>query len=137
VLGSATAGAQAGAALTGGVPWFRLVLRALAAGVLPWVTLGVFSVMGVTAALALRDASLSPLAALFATVAGGLLLMGGFNLITRGLAMGGFILEGLRLVIVTALIAGLAVGAAQLNQLNARLFTDPPDLLSRAKRGST
>lgn len=68
-LGGATPGARAAYLLPdGGVPYFRLVLRTLSAGFLPWFLLPLLTAGGVAAALKVEDAGLSSLIALLGTV---------------------------------------------------------------------
>lgn len=99
----------------GHIPYFRLVVRALSAGLLPWVMLPLLASLGVTSALVLRDASLSPLTGLL----GGVLLSSLVLLVWNGLARmpllaGG--LEILRLSLLVGLLVGIGAAVVWVNR---------------------
>ncbi|NDJ55194.1 MAG: hypothetical protein GYB68_19150, partial [Chloroflexi bacterium] len=125
-LGSATAGGQVTWLLPdGSIPYGRLALRALSAGLLPWAVLPLLVVAGISSALVLQDASLSPLAALLGVLLGTPLLVLAWNGLTRmPLLRGPF--ELLRLLMLLG--AGVAAVwlATRINDQNARWLQDPP-----------
>lgn len=118
-LGDATA---AGRAVwlrpDGRIPYVRLVMRALSAGLVPWVTLFLMSTLGVTAALVVRDISLSPLAALLGEIVVSVLVLLVWDGLTRTPLLAG-LLELLRLALLAGLLTGLGALTAWLNRQNA------------------
>jgi hypothetical protein len=107
----------------GHIPYFRLSMRAVSAGLLPWVMLALLAQLGVTSALVLRDASLSPLVGLL----GGVLLSGlivlSWEWLTRTplLAAG---LEWVRLLLLIGLLVGIGAGAVWVNRRNGALLAN-------------
>lgn len=122
-LGGATAASRVHWLLpSGGIPYFRLVIRAASAALLPWAALPLFASAGVTAALRLADLSLSPLVALLGEAVTVPLVILAWNLLTLTPALAGPF-EVLRLVLIIGLMAGLCALAVWVNRLNARLLT--------------
>ncbi len=103
----------------GSIPVFRLVVRAVSAGLTPWAALPLAAALGVWTALALEDPTLSPLgAALIAAV--GLVLVGGlWNWITMTPLLAGG-LEIVRVLIVVGLCAGQIAITWLVNGYNAK-----------------
>lgn len=125
VLGAATPGGRAAGLLPGGrIPYIRLVVRALSAGLLPWAALPLLASLGVTAALRLDDLTLSPLAALLGggvvTSVTGLV----WHLVARTPLLGGMF-EIVRVVLLGGLLAGLGLLAERVNRHNAALLVAP------------
>lgn len=126
-LAGATAASRAEWLLPDGeIPVFRLFIRALSAGLLPWVTLPLFSALGVALALLLRDSSLSALVSLLTelVLAGAIVLFWVFLVRTTFLA--GW-LEVVRIALLVALVGGLMWATAVLNIQSGRLLLVPPD----------
>ncbi len=125
-LGGATPGARAAFLLPGGgIPYLRLILRALSAALLPWSLLPLTAAAGVLMALWLDDVGLSPLAALLAALVAlpALLLLWGLLSMTPLLAGP---LEIVRALLLAGFLAAPIYGAAALTRLNARLLAPPP-----------
>jgi hypothetical protein len=121
-LGAATPAGRAGELLPGGrIPYVRLVMHALSAGLLPWAALPLLAVLGVTAALCLKDLTLSPLAALLGEVALGIVVGLVWGFIARTPLLAGA-LEIARLALLVGLLAGLGVLADRVNRYNAGLL---------------
>jgi hypothetical protein len=121
-LGGATEAARARWLLPdGGIPYFRLALRALSGALLPWAALPLLASLGVTAALALGDASLAPLAALLGEALTLALLGAGWGLLSTTPALAGSY-EVLRLLLLAALIAAPGLLARRVNAINAELL---------------
>jgi hypothetical protein len=105
----------------GHIPYFRLAVQALSAGLLPWVMLPLLASIGVTSALTLRDASLSPLVGLLGSVLlSGLMLWGWKELAWIALLAGE--LEIVRAILLSGLLVGVGVGTSQLNRWNGMLL---------------
>ncbi len=121
-LGAVTAAGRAGELLIGdGMPYFRLVLRAISGALLPWAALPLFAALGVTAALALGDASLASLVALLGEgIGAAILAMLWAAISSTPLLVGPY--EMLRLLALIALLGGLLALTAPLARLNARLL---------------
>lgn len=124
VLNGATAASRAAWLLPdGGIPLFRLLLRALSAGMLPWAGLPLLAALGVTAGLLVPDSTLSPLAAMLGSALVGAAVM----LAWRTLSLMP-VLSGPGEVIRVALMAGLLAlvgrAAGWLNTYNARRLLD-------------
>jgi hypothetical protein len=106
----------------GRVPVFRLLMRAISAGLLPWLSLPLLAISGVSAALWLEDASLSMLAALLAELP----LIGligaawGFLSLTPYLAG---VWEILRLIVYGGFAALIVWASDRLNRLAARALS--------------
>ncbi|HEC21887.1 MAG TPA: hypothetical protein ENI95_03100 [Chloroflexi bacterium] len=135
-LGEATAAGRAAWLLPDGrIPYLRLVIRALTAGLLPWAALPLMAVLGITAALALNDASLSPLAALLGSVLAGAGIGFVWNTLARTPLLGGA-LEIVRLALLGGLLAGLGALAHRLNMQNAALLVadEGPDEITEAEQ---
>jgi hypothetical protein len=105
----------------GGIPYFRLVIRAVSGGLLGWSLLMPLTALGVMASLAIRDRSLAPLLGLIAGLAFGAAGFFGWEFLTRTplLAQGW---EVVRVGLVVAFHVGLAALAEAIHQLNARLL---------------
>ena len=118
-LGDATAaGRSVWLRPDGRIPYLRLAMRALSAGLVPWVMLPLLSSAGVTTALALKDASLSPLVALLGEIVTIALIL----LVWDGLARTPLLagpLELVRLVVLIGLLVGLGMLTKWVNRQNA------------------
>ncbi|GAB4477902.1 MAG: hypothetical protein Kow00124_21610 [Anaerolineae bacterium] len=124
-LGGATPGARAAFLLPGGgIPYLRLILRALSAALLPWSLLPLTAAAGVLMALWLDDVGLSPLAALLAALIAlpALLLL--WSLLSMTPLLAGP-LEIIRALLLMLFLAAPIGGAAALTRLSARLLTPP------------
>jgi hypothetical protein len=124
-LGEATPGGRAAGLLPGGrIPYIRLVVRALSAGLLPWAALPLLASLGVAAALRLDDLTLGPLAALL----GGGVVTGvtglAWYLVARTPLLGGMF-EIVRVAVLAGLLAGLGLLAGRVNRHNAALLAAP------------
>ncbi len=123
-LGTSTPASAVGWLLPDGhIPYFRLVMRALCAGLLPWVMLPLLASLGVTSALVLRDASLSPLVGLLS----GVLLGGLFVSVWEGLARTPFLAGGLeivRVILLVGLLVGIGAAAVWVNRWNGVLLVN-------------
>jgi hypothetical protein len=105
----------------GHIPYFRLIVRALSAGILPWVVLPLLVSGGITSALFFRDASLSPLVGLLGgLLVYGLALFAWDRLTWTPLLAGG--LEIVRVVLLTGVMVGIGVVAAWVKQKNGGLL---------------
>ncbi|MBN1430274.1 MAG: hypothetical protein JXB07_18030 [Anaerolineae bacterium] len=114
---AAPAGASNWLPSDGHIPYFRLALRALSAGGLPWVMLPLLASLGITSALLLRDASLSPLVGLL----GAILLSGVISFVWEGLTRTPLLAGGLevvRLVLLIGLLVGIGRGVIWVNGKN-------------------
>jgi hypothetical protein len=121
-LGTMSVAAQAGELLPGGrIPYVRLAMGAISAGLLPWVALPLMASLGVTAALTLRDASLSPLAGLLGGAAAAVMIGLGWRVIARTPLLAGP-LEMARLLLLIGLLTGLGMLAVWVNRRNAALL---------------
>jgi hypothetical protein len=108
----------------GRIPFFRLVLRALTAGLLPWAMLPVLTTLGVSAALAVYEPNLSLLAALLGGAVGAAVIAIIWNVIaSTPLLAGPF--EIARLVLLAGAFGGLGLLARWANRQNARLLATP------------
>ncbi len=105
----------------GGLPIFRLAVRALSAGITPWAALPLLASLGVAAALALDDPSLSPLAALIGEALAVPILALVWNFVGRTPLLAGS-LEVVRLVLLTGLWVGLGALAAWVNRRSAAVL---------------
>jgi hypothetical protein len=105
----------------GHIPYFRLVIRALSAGLLPWVMLPLMASLGVTSALLLHDASLSPLVGLLGAVLSSslVLLVWGWLTLTPLFAGG---LEVIRLILLVGLLVMINGMAVWVNRRNSILL---------------
>lgn len=128
LLGS-VADLPAGTLPDGRVPYIRLSMRALSAGLLPWMTLPLTASLGVTAALLLQgDTPLSSLVSLLGNTLAGALLGGLWQSLAWTPALAGM-LEVVRLVLLGGLLFGLGAVTVWITQWNA-------GLLSQVQRGS-
>jgi hypothetical protein len=121
-LGSAAPPEQMRLLLPGGaIPYFRLSLRAVSGGLLPWALLPLSAVLGTSGALLLNDATLGQIASVVA-VAGILVISGlawNWLSITPLLARP---LEAVRLALLVAMLAGYIWLAWLISRRNARLL---------------
>jgi len=132
-LGAISAASQAGGLLPGGrIPYVRLALGALSAGLLPWAALPLMASLGVTAALMLQDASLSPLTGLLGGVAAAVVIALAWRMIARTPLLAGP-LELVRLLLLIGLLAGLGALTIWVNRKNAALL----DALAPLEEGQT
>lgn len=123
ILGAVTAAGRAGETLAGGgLPYLRLVLRAVSGALLPWAALPLFVALGVTAALALGDVGLAPLVVLLGEAVAVPLLALLWNILSATPVLAGPY-EGVRLLTLTALLAGLPALTALPQQLSERLLS--------------
>jgi hypothetical protein len=121
-LGASTPVSAVGWLLPGGhIPYFRLAIRAVSAGLLPWVMLPLLAQLGVTAALVLRDASLSPLVGLLGGVLLSGLIVSGWEWLARMPLLGGG-LEIVRVALLIGLLVGIGAGAVWVNRWNAMML---------------
>ncbi|MBN1311045.1 MAG: hypothetical protein JXB30_06460 [Anaerolineae bacterium] len=105
----------------GHIPYFRLVIRALSAGLMPWVMLPLLASLGVTSAFQLHDAGLSPLVGLIGAVfLISLSLLVWDGLTRMPLLAGG--LEIVRLFLVVGLLVGISGAVAWVNQQNEEIL---------------
>ncbi len=122
-LGGATPTSRAATLLTEGrLPVFRLALRVLSAGLLPWVLLPLLAALGVAISLRLPDPALSGLASLLGGV--GVMLVAG---LAWAFLSGTPLLAGprevARLLLIVGLLAAPGMLARWLNGRNAWLAT--------------
>ncbi len=103
----------------GRVPLFRLTMRALSAGLLPWALLPLLAVLGVGVACRLHDPGLSGLAALLGGVTAALMAGLLWAFLSRTPLLAGS-REVVRLLLLAGLIAGPGRLARWLNGHNAR-----------------
>lgn len=113
----------------GAIPLFRVGLRAVSAGLMPWLLLPLATCAGLTAGLLLDDISLSPLSALIVVVVCSLVIGLTWHGLTRTGVLGGG-LEVIRLLLVVGLDVGLLIGANALNGLNASWLREPPEFVA-------
>ncbi len=126
VLGEATeAGRAPFLRPDGGIPYFRLVLHAITAALLPWAGLPALAALGVSAALLVRDVSLSPLAALLSAALLAALVLWVWGFFARTPLLAGS-LEALRAILLLAVLGGLLGAAILMNRYNASLLADAP-----------
>jgi predicted membrane protein len=129
VLAAATPAARAPFLRSDGViPVFRLVLRAVSAGLMPWAALPLLASLGVTAALRVGDLALSALVALLGEIVGVLVLWLLWDFLTRIPLLAGW-LEGVRLLLIFALCGAMLVGIGYVSQWNLRLLAESRRLL--------
>jgi len=105
----------------GRLPVVRLALRALSAGLLPWLLLPGLALLGVGAAHLLDDMMMAALAALL----GGVLLSGTCALLWSWLSATPLLhgpFEVMRLLLLAAYLAGLGYAAHRLNGALAASF---------------
>jgi hypothetical protein len=105
----------------GRIPFFRLVIRALTAGLLPWALLPLLTTLGVAAALFVYEPTLSLLAALLGGAVGTAVAAVLWNAIASTPLLAGP-LEIVRVVLLAGLIGGLGLLARWANGQNARLL---------------
>jgi hypothetical protein len=105
----------------GRIPFFRLALRALTAGLLPWAMLPVLSTLGVSAALFVDEPNLSLLAALLGGAVGAGFIAVIWNAIASTPLLAGP-LEIARIILLAGVFGGLGLLARWANQQNARLL---------------
>jgi hypothetical protein len=106
----------------GGLPVFRVAVRALSAGITPWTALPLLASLAVAAALMLDDPSLSPLAALIGEVVAMPILALVWSFVGRTPLLAGS-LEVVRLALIVGLWIGLGALAAWVNGRNAAFLT--------------
>lgn len=122
VLGGATAaGRSPFLTAEGSIPTFRLVLRALSAGLLAWIVLPLIAELGVTAAFTVRDVSLSALVALLGEVLVALIVGGLWEFVSRTPLLAGG-LEILRMLLLILLGAALVLAAVRISRYNCALI---------------
>jgi len=121
-LGSAAPPDQVGLLLPGGaIPYFRLIIRDLSGGLLPWVILPLGGALGLAGTLLLDDVTFGQLAGLIATVVGLLVCTGVWSWLSLTPLFAGP-LEALRLILLAGMIGGLGWLAMWVSNLNARLL---------------
>lgn len=122
VLSGATAASRAVWLLpSGGVPVFRLGMRALSAGLLVWTGLPLLATLGVLAALLLPEPTLSLLAALL----GGAAVAAAVVIAWHYLSLMPFLFgpgEAIRLALLVGLLVAVGHAARRVNDANARLL---------------
>jgi hypothetical protein len=108
----------------GGIPFFRLAVRALSAGLLPWAMLPLLSTLGVMVALSVYEPSLSLLAALLVGAIGTAVVALIWNMIASTPLLAGP-LEVVRVILLGGIFGGLGLLARRANRQNARLLLRP------------
>lgn len=109
------------------IPYFRLVLRALSIGVVPYALMPLLAALGVTTTLILRDRMLSLTLGLIASVTV-LLIFGTIGQFLSSTYLLGHRLEFARLILMVAYLIGIGVLIWRVNILNADLLVNiPPD----------
>jgi hypothetical protein len=122
-LGDAGVGDPSARLLPGGrIPFFRLAVRALTAGLLPWALLPVLTTLGVMAALSVYEPSLSLLAALLGGAVGTAVAAAIWNVIASAPLLAGP-LEIIRVMLLGGIFGGLGLLARWSNGQNARLLS--------------
>ncbi len=122
ILGAATAAGRAGETLAeSGFPYLRLALRAVSGALLPWAALLCFTAGGIVIALALGDADLAPLVTLLGEALAVPLLALLWNALSATSALAGPY-EGVRLLALVMLLAGLLALTILLQRLSGRLI---------------
>ncbi len=111
----------------GAIPLFRIGVRAVSAGLMPWALLPLMTCAGLTAGLLLDDISLSPLSTLITVVVCSMGVGLAWHGLTRTGVLGGP-LEIVRLLLVGGLDVGLLIAANALNSLNAGWLHHPPGI---------
>jgi len=130
---AAPAGVSSWLPSDGHIPYFRLVIRALSAGLLPWVMLPLLASLGVTSAVLLRDASLSPLAGLLGAVLFSGLVLLVWEGVSRTPLLAG-VLEIVRLILLIGMLVGIGGAAVWVNRRNAMTLVGvPPKHIGAAK----
>jgi hypothetical protein len=129
-LGGATPASRAAWLVTGGrIPFFRVGMRALSAGIVPWVALGVCGALGVSIALWVSDPQFATLSALLVGTLGIALLAAGWGELSITPLLAGK-LEIVRLALHVALVGGLIFAARRLmvgvGAAIRRMFASPP-----------
>lgn len=110
----------------GGIPYGRLVIRAVSAGLLPWAGLPLLASFGVITTLWLREVAMAQLAGMIAAVLW-LLGMGAFWLLITATPLLAGPLEVIRLLIVLAGMGGLGRVTLWINQQSAELLVIADD----------
>jgi hypothetical protein len=105
----------------GRIPFFRLALRALTAGLLPWAMLPVLTTLGVSVALFVDEPNLSLLAALLGGAVGAAFIAVVWNAIASTPLLAGP-LEIARIILLAGVFGGLGLLAHWANRQNARLL---------------
>jgi hypothetical protein len=105
----------------GGIPYFRLFIREISAGLLPWVVLPAAGALGLTGALLLDDVTFGQMAGLIGTVVVVIVSGGVWSWLSLTPIFGG-LLEIVRLVLLAGLLAGLVWFAWWISAQNARLL---------------
>jgi hypothetical protein len=109
------------------IPFFRLFLRAIGIGLIPYVILPLLTTLGVTATLALRERMLSQMVGLITSVVA-LIIIGGIGQFLSTTYLLGRWLEILRLILIAGYFLGVGILIWRLNILNAELLVNiPPD----------
>jgi hypothetical protein len=129
-LGGATPASRAAWLVTRGrIPFFRVGMRALSAGIVPWAALMVGGALGVRIALWVADPPFAALSALLAGALGIALLSAGWGVLSITPLLAGK-LEIVRLALHAALVGGLIVAARRLTRgagmAVARIFPSTP-----------
>jgi hypothetical protein len=130
VLGGATPASRAAWLVTGGrIPFFRVGMRALSAGIVPWVALAACGALGVSIALWVSDPPFATLSALLAGTFGIALLAAGWGVLSMTPLLAGK-LEIVRLALHVGLVGGLIFAARRLTRgagaAIRRMFASPP-----------
>jgi len=110
-----------------GIPYFRLAMRALSAGLLALAALPLLASLGVSSALLLRDTPLSLTLALVGNIVALLVVLGVWQVVTTVYFLGQG-LEVVRFALIAATLAGTGGLAWLVNRQNAELLVNiPPD----------
>ncbi|MBN1122702.1 MAG: hypothetical protein JXJ17_16610 [Anaerolineae bacterium] len=119
-LGTATDASRAAWHLgEGRVPVFRLLMRAISAGLLPWLSLPLMAISGAAAALWLEDSSLSMLAALLAELPLIALIGAAWSFLSLTPYLAG-VWEVFRLIVYGGFAALIVWASDRLNRLSAQ-----------------
>ncbi len=108
-----------------GIPYFRLVVRAISAGLLPWIVLPLLASLSVAAALLLRDATLSQLVSLIVNLVALIGVGGVWQFVTTTYFLGQW-LEIVRVMLIAGLFAGVGALVWAVGRLNAELLVNIP-----------
>lgn len=124
--GATTASRSAWLLPGGGIPFFRLALRALTGALLPWAGLPLMAALGVLIGLRLPDPALGPLIAFPASFAAGVAVVLGWHYLTLMPHLYGPG-EVIRAALVGLLLFVLWQAAGVVNRLSARWLTPGED----------